>query len=139
MDLRARTRMIGYAIASGRSSKCCIHSNGPPTSGRCVFTTHPNPPPPPLRRATPLLTSRACPTIFVRLPAGPPQPILTPSAYFAALGKLVESVLSRILTDVEDLDDISEVESTRLAELCRMLQPLEELFVEPSTGVSAVE
>lgn len=99
----------------------------------------PIPPPPPLRRATPLLTSRACPTIFVRLPAGPPQPILTPSAYFAALGKLVESVLSRILTDVEDLDDISEVESTRLAELCRMLQPLEELFVEPSTGVSAVE
>ena len=64
------------------------------------------------------------------------QPILTRTAFLAAMGRLVEFVLMRILDYVEDLEDISEVESEKLALLYKMLGPLEEIFVDEATQVS---
>lgn len=52
-----------------------------------------------------------------------------------AIGSVTEAVLSRVLEDVLALDDIPEVESRRLAELCRILHALEGLFVENSEQV----
>jgi protein transport protein DSL1/ZW10 len=56
--------------------------------------------------------------------------VLARSKYLYTIGVLVESVLSRILEDVLELDDIPEVESHRLSELCKILSALEGLFVE---------
>lgn len=58
------------------------------------------------------------------------QSVLTKSKYFDAIGMLVESALSRILADVLALEDIPEVESGRLSELCKILNALEGLFVD---------
>ncbi|KAI0794459.1 hypothetical protein C8Q74DRAFT_1195156 [Fomes fomentarius] len=68
--------------------------------------------------------------------------VLTKSRYYDALGSIVETALSRILGDVLALEDITEVESHRLCELCHILNALEYLFVEdpeqPSFVVSYV-
>ncbi|KAI0697828.1 hypothetical protein C8T65DRAFT_614507 [Cerioporus squamosus] len=68
--------------------------------------------------------------------------VLTKSRYYDALGSIVEAALSRILADVLALEDITEVESHRLSELCHILNALEGLFVEdpeqPSIVVSHV-
>lgn len=50
--------------------------------------------------------------------------------YFDALGSLVNLSLMRILGDILALPDITEVESHRLSELCRILHALEGLFIE---------
>jgi len=63
-------------------------------------------------------------------------PLLAPTAYLAALGRLVDKVLLRLLSDIESLEDISETESEKLAKLCREFGPLEEMFKDPITGVS---
>ena len=64
------------------------------------------------------------------------------SKYYDALGALVESAVARVLGDVLALEDITEVESHRLSELCHILNALEGLFVEdpdqPSFIVSYV-
>jgi len=49
------------------------------------------------------------------------QGILSKSEYFGALGSLVNFCLSCIMDDILALPDITEVESHRLSELCRML------------------
>ncbi|KAI0629379.1 hypothetical protein C8Q77DRAFT_1202629 [Trametes polyzona] len=68
--------------------------------------------------------------------------VLAKSKYYDALGAVVESAVSRILGDVLALEDITEVESHRLSELCHILNALEGLFVEdpnhPSFVVSYV-
>ncbi|KAI0738508.1 hypothetical protein C8Q80DRAFT_1205833 [Daedaleopsis nitida] len=68
--------------------------------------------------------------------------VLTKSRYYDALGSLVETALSRILADILALEDITEVESQRLCELCHILNALEGQFVEdpgqPSFVVSYV-
>ncbi|KAK0202563.1 hypothetical protein DFS33DRAFT_910256 [Desarmillaria ectypa] len=56
--------------------------------------------------------------------------ILTKSKYYVAIGSVTEAALSRVLEDILALPDIPEVESRRLAELCRILHALEGLFVE---------
>ncbi|KAG7445004.1 uncharacterized protein BT62DRAFT_951320 [Guyanagaster necrorhizus] len=56
--------------------------------------------------------------------------ILTKSKYYMAIGSVTEAALSRVLVDILALPDIPEVESGRLAELCRILHALEGLFVE---------
>lgn len=67
---------------------------------------------------------------------------MTKSRYYDALGSIVETALSRMLGDVLALEDITEVESHRLCELCHILNALEYLFVEdpeqPSFVVSYV-
>ncbi|KAH8091668.1 Centromere/kinetochore Zw10-domain-containing protein [Cristinia sonorae] len=56
--------------------------------------------------------------------------VLTKSKYYNAIGAVVDSALSRILSDVLALPDIPEVESHKLSELCHILGALEALFVE---------
>jgi len=55
---------------------------------------------------------------------------LTHSAYSEALGSLLDDVLARIIEDIISLPDIPEMESHRLGELCKLMNPLEELFVD---------
>ena len=43
---------------------------------------------------------------------------------------MTDAALSRVLQDVLELDDIPELESHRLSELCRILNALEGLFCE---------
>lgn len=62
--------------------------------------------------------------------------VLARSKYFVSVGALVESALARILEDVLALEDIPEVESHRLAELCRILNALEGLFIDEPEQVS---
>ncbi|KAJ3511113.1 hypothetical protein NLJ89_g4287 [Agrocybe chaxingu] len=54
--------------------------------------------------------------------------ILSKSKYFAAIGSVADSALSRVLRDILALPDIPEIESHRLSELCRILNALEGLF-----------
>ncbi|WFC94194.1 ribosome biogenesis protein ytm1 [Malassezia brasiliensis] len=49
------------------------------------------------------------------------MPVLTQDMLVSLLGKLVHSVFTRVQDSVEDLDDIGEAESIRLAPLCRTL------------------
>jgi hypothetical protein len=54
--------------------------------------------------------------------------VLTQSRYYVALGLVVDAALSRILEDILALPDITEEESHRLSELCRIFNSLEGLF-----------
>ncbi|KAI0033922.1 hypothetical protein K488DRAFT_69507 [Vararia minispora EC-137] len=56
--------------------------------------------------------------------------VLTKSKYFTAVGGLVDAALSRVLEDILALSDITEVESHRLSELCRIFNALEGLFLD---------
>ncbi|KAH9004741.1 hypothetical protein EDB86DRAFT_3062301 [Lactarius hatsudake] len=56
--------------------------------------------------------------------------VLGKTKYFDALGSLVNFSLMRILGDILALPDITEVESHRLSELCRILHALEGLFID---------
>ena len=63
--------------------------------------------------------------------------MLAKSKYYAALGSLADAALSRVLDGILALDDITEVESHRLSELCKILNALEGLFVEDATQVNS--
>ncbi|KAJ7180742.1 hypothetical protein C8R46DRAFT_1211049 [Mycena filopes] len=54
--------------------------------------------------------------------------ILNKSKYYTAIGTIAEAALVRMLQDVLALPDITEVESHRLSELCRIMHALEGLF-----------
>jgi protein transport protein DSL1/ZW10 len=56
--------------------------------------------------------------------------VLGKSRYYDAIGSVTDAALSRVLQDVLELDDIPELESHRLSELCRILNALEGLFCE---------
>ena len=58
--------------------------------------------------------------------------MLTPRAFDAALGALVNGVFARVLDEIGGQDDISEDESKRLNVLCRELHALQTLF--PADG-----
>jgi centromere/kinetochore protein ZW10 len=58
------------------------------------------------------------------------QGVLNKTKYFDALGALVNFCLMYIMDDVLALSDITEVESHRLSELCRILRALEGLFMD---------
>ncbi|KAH9975969.1 hypothetical protein BGW80DRAFT_1295582 [Lactifluus volemus] len=70
------------------------------------------------------------------------QGVLNKTKYFDALGNLVNFCLTCIMDDVLALSDITEVESHRLSELCRILHALEGLFMDdpeqPSFVVACV-
>jgi len=51
------------------------------------------------------------------------------------VGAIVEVSLERILEDILAIQDIPEVESHKLSELCRILAALEGLFVEDLSEV----
>jgi protein transport protein DSL1/ZW10 len=64
--------------------------------------------------------------------------VLPKSKYYVALGSVVDAALSRVSDDVLALPDIPAVESHRLSELCKILNALEELFVEDTEQVRAI-
>ncbi len=61
---------------------------------------------------------------------------LTTTICYTTLGKIIDEVINKILEDVLALQDIPELESRRLAELCQILHPLDGLFPEIHNGVS---
>jgi hypothetical protein len=65
------------------------------------------------------------------------RPVLTKSSYLAAMGRLVEGLLQKLMFDIESIEDISEVESEKLASLIKTVGELEYLFRED--GQSAEE
>ena len=56
--------------------------------------------------------------------------VLAKSKHYEAIGSVTDAALSRVLQDVLELNDIPELESHRLSELCRILNALEGLFCE---------
>ena len=66
------------------------------------------------------------------------QSVLAKTKYYQAVGAVVNAALARILQDVLALPDITEVESHKLNELCRILNALEGLFVEDPNHVRSL-
>jgi centromere/kinetochore protein ZW10 len=64
------------------------------------------------------------------------QAILAPSIYYDCLGKVVDATLSDVVDSIISMDDITESESQRLADLCRVLEPVQTLFVDSGGNVS---
>ncbi|KJF61392.1 ribosome biogenesis protein YTM1 [Coccidioides immitis RS] len=66
------------------------------------------------------------------------QPILSRSALLQSMGRLISAAINKLILDIEDLSDISDAESRRLAEFCTSLSNLEDLFLpDPSTDPNA--
>ena len=60
------------------------------------------------------------------------KPVLSHSALLQSFGSLLSTVVNKIVFDVEDMSDISEPESQRLADFCNRIAALEDLFITPS-------
>jgi centromere/kinetochore protein ZW10 len=56
------------------------------------------------------------------------RPVLSHSALLQSLGSLLSTVAKKIIVDIEDMSDISEPESHRLAAFCTSIASLEDLF-----------
>lgn len=56
-------------------------------------------------------------------------PILSHSALLQSLGSLLSTMTNKLIVDVEDMSDISEPESQRLADFCNRIASLEDLFL----------
>lgn len=63
------------------------------------------------------------------------QNLLAKGRYYTALGLIADAALSQVLGDILDLQDIPELESHRLSELCRIFNSLEGLFIEDAEQV----
>ena len=57
------------------------------------------------------------------------RPILSRSALLQSVGSLLSTVVSKMILDIEDMSDISEPESQRLATFCNRIATLEDLFL----------
>ncbi|KAJ9652926.1 ribosome biogenesis protein ytm1 [Neophaeococcomyces mojaviensis] len=66
------------------------------------------------------------------------EPILSPSHLHQAIGSLLSSVMSKIIQDIKDMDDISELESQKLVSFCERVSALQDLFVHQGSTVSQV-
>lgn len=64
------------------------------------------------------------------------SPVLSQSALSQAIGSLLNTVVVRLIHDVEDMSDIPEAESVKLAGFMEELGKLESLFPEGPRGVS---
>lgn len=60
------------------------------------------------------------------------KPILAYSAWASSVGSLVNSVASKIIADVFDLNDVSVDEAERLATLISSVIELDDLFLPPT-------
>lgn len=57
------------------------------------------------------------------------KPILSTSALMQSLGSLVTMVVSKVISSIEEMEDISEHESQRLTAFCQQIATLEDLFL----------
>jgi protein transport protein DSL1/ZW10 len=55
--------------------------------------------------------------------------VLSHSALLQSMGSLLATVINKMIVDIEDMNDISEPESQRLAGFCGQVSKLEDLFV----------
>jgi centromere/kinetochore protein ZW10 len=60
--------------------------------------------------------------------------VLSHSALLQSLGSLLSTVVSAIILEIEDMSDISEVESQQLARFCNHVAKLEDLFRPDDDG-----
>ena len=67
------------------------------------------------------------------------SPVLSTSALLQSVGALYSSILSKVITDIEEMDDISEAQSQRLSNFCSQLSKLEDLFVAKPPGGDSSE
>src|ERR1700742_5232745 len=58
-----------------------------------------------------------------------PKPILTLTDYYNSIGAVTDAILLQMVDEIVDLDDITEVESEKLAEMCKKMEPVQNLFV----------
>jgi hypothetical protein len=56
------------------------------------------------------------------------QAILPLTDYYNAVGAVTDAVLLQMVDEIIDLDDITEVESEKLAEMCKQMEPVQDLF-----------
>lgn len=63
--------------------------------------------------------------------------VLSQSALLQAIGSLLGTVTHKLIMDIEDMSDISEAESQRLASFCNQISKLEDLFVPDQKGGEA--
>lgn len=57
------------------------------------------------------------------------SPILSPSHLYQSIGNLLNSMMRKIIEDIEDMEDISEPESRKLLSLCEPVSALQDLFM----------
>lgn len=62
------------------------------------------------------------------------QPILSHSALLQSIGSLLARVVDKMTRDIEDMEDISDPESQRLASFCSQVSQLEDIFLPPNAG-----
>ncbi|KIX97449.1 uncharacterized protein Z520_06901 [Fonsecaea multimorphosa CBS 102226] len=63
------------------------------------------------------------------------KPILSTSALMQSIGSLVTMVITKVISSIEEMDDISEPESRRLTAFCQQIASLEDLFLStPPAG-----
>ena len=67
--------------------------------------------------------------------------VLSHSALLQSLGSLLSTVVNKIIVDVEDMSDISELESQRLTTFCNRIAALDDLFLpqKSPTATSGAE
>ncbi|KAI9739539.1 MAG: hypothetical protein M1834_006255 [Cirrosporium novae-zelandiae] len=62
-------------------------------------------------------------------------PVLSRSALLQATGSLLSTIVSKILVDIESMDDISEPESQRLTAFCHQISFLNSLFLREKSDI----
>ena len=67
------------------------------------------------------------------------SPILSHSALLQSIGSLLSKVIEKMIRDVEDMEDITEPESQRLASFCTQISDLGDLFVPAEQPPSEAE
>ena len=60
--------------------------------------------------------------------------VLSHSALLQSIGSLVSTVVNKMIVDIEDMSDISEPESQRLAAFCNQIASLDDLFLPDKTS-----
>ncbi|KAF9086758.1 Centromere/kinetochore protein zw10 [Mortierella sp. AD031] len=67
------------------------------------------------------------------------KPTLSPMAFYSVLGQLLDEVSKRVIKELEELSDISEKESRKLATLCGLLFECEDQFDSAGPLVAAAK
>lgn len=64
--------------------------------------------------------------------------VLSPSTLSQSLGLLLNTVVTKLVNDIEDMADIPAAESVKLSEFCEEISKLESLFPEGPGGISTI-
>lgn len=65
--------------------------------------------------------------------------ILSHSALLQSIGSLLSTIAKKVIVDIEDMSDISEPESQRLAAFCNSIASVEDLFTPPESVITTPE